>query len=192
MSFGYDLLAMGAYRARMISEFINSLLPYTGYGNYGVVSYSYCPEIYNVPVTSLMNSTAEESIRRLPTSNRIPDLSDVVSRMGQDLHSNAVRNFPNGIAGRQAGVIFLDPAVTAITPRLIRETNRLKNQGFKLFLINVGRVPWPQPRYLYTMSSQPYRNYMFRFPSYTNLLHRVRHAPFQFRALCNGYVPSNY
>ena len=192
VSFGYDLLTMGAYRAHMISQFINSLLPYTGYGQFGVVSYSFCPDSLNVPITSLMNTTAQESNHSVPTNNRIPDLSDVVYRMRKDLHSSARRNLHNGLKSRQTAVLFVDPSVTVITPRLIRETSRLKKQGSRLFLINVGQMPWSQPHHLITMPSQPYYNYMLTFPTYTHLLHRVRHTPFQFRALCNGYLPSYY
>ena len=188
ITFGYDLLSMGAYRAHMIAQFINTLLPYTGYKNFGVVSYPYCPEKYNIPVTSLVNRTASISNLRHVSPGRLPGVADVVRRMRRDLYGQSVYNYKHGLRGRRSAVLFVDPATTRITPEVIHEARRLKQQGSKLFLVNVGQKRWPHPRTLRSLSSQPYQNYIFSAPTYDNLLSRAKRTPFQFRSLCNKYL----
>ena len=192
VTFGYDLVSMGAYRAHMILQFINSLLPYTGYGHFGVVSYAYCPENFNVPVTSLMDKKPSDIAHSVTSDNKIPTLVDIVRQMRKGLNDRAVQNANKGQVGSQVAVLFVDPSVTVITPDLMKEIGQLKQDGSKLFIINVGQKVWHQPQYLYSMSSQPYNNYMFTYPTYDQLLYTVKHTPFQFRSMCNRYMPTNY
>lgn len=188
ITFGYDLLSMGAYRANMIAQFINALLPYTAYENFGLVSYAYCPEKYNIPVTSLTNRNNSITSLRQVTPGRLPGVADVIRRMRRDLYGQSYYNRQHGIRGRQSAVLFVDPSITRITPNVMHEARRLKQQGSKLFLVNVGQKRWPRPRTLRSLSSQPHQNYIFSSPTYENLLSRVKRTPFQFRSLCNKYL----
>lgn len=191
VSFGYDLVSMGAYRAHMIQQFINYLLPYTGYGHFGVVSYAYCPENFNVPVTSLMDKKPSDIGSNVPSgNNKLPTLVDVVREMRKELNQRTIQNANKGLVGNQIAVLFVDPSATVITNDLMKETELLKQDGSKLFLINVGQGAWYQPQSLYSMSSQPYTHYMYNYPTYDQLLYSARHTPFQFRSMCNRYVPT--
>ena len=175
----------------MIQEFINNLLPYTDYGHFGVVSYAYCPENFNVPVTSLMDKKPSDAAHSVTSDNKLPSLADVVRQMRNDFGSRAVKNTDKGHVGSQVAVLFVDPSVTVITPDLLKETNKLKQEGSKVFLISVGENVWNQPKYLQSLSSQPSKNYIFNYPTYDQLLSGIKSNPFQFRTMCNKSVPTN-
>ena len=136
-----------------------------------------------------MNVT-EENLTYNVTEEGLPNLVDVVRQMRMDLQAQNLYNAQNGRIGRQVGVLFLDPSLTKITPELETETELLKRDGSKLFLVTVGRNSWSNPEQLYAMSSQPYMNYMYRAMTYDQLLYRAKHSPYQFRAMCNPYIPT--
>ena len=175
---------MGAYRSGMIHQFINTLLPYTGYGHFGIVSYGYCPSSFNVPITSLMDKDHSIIKDSIVADGKLPDLIDVVRKMRKVLSSNS------GNIENQVAVLFVDPSVTTITPELTKEIEMLKKKGVKVYLINVGPCPWPQLDQLHSMSSQPYNRYIFSSPSYHQLLLQAQHNPLHFRPIYNQYVPN--
>lgn len=189
VSYGFDLLSLGAYRAQKIHQFISTLLPYTIYGHYGVVSYAFCPTSLNQPITSVMNET-EDYIAYNGTEQGLPNLVDVLRQMRNNLNAQSLHNAQNGRTGSQVGVLFLDPSLTAITTDLKEEAEKLKQDGAKLFLVTIGRNSWSYPDRLYSLSSQPYMNYMYRAMTYDQLLYRARYSPYQFRTMCNPYIPT--
>lgn len=183
---------MGAYRAHMIQQFINGLLPYTSYGNFGIVSYAYCPQSFNVPITSLKDKNYKKptsDVHTMTKHEKIPSLTDVVRQMRRDLNERGAHNAKHGRVGSKAAVLFVDPFVTDLTPELMAETEMLKQSGSKLFLVNVGQGGWHQSQYLYSMSSQPYINYIYTYPTYDQLLYSVRNTPSMFRSMFNRYIP---
>lgn len=192
--FGFDMLTMGHYRSPIIYQFIDTFLPLSGYGRYSISSLAYCPDTFNIPVTSLMNKDPFDIQHSFQIGKRLPGLVDIVQQIQSDMAANIVRNAITGRVGNQVAVLFIDPTVTVITPELLSATNALKRQGVKLFLINIGQNTWSQPRNLNSMSSQPYRSYVFNYPTYDQLLYSVKRTPFRFRAMCNQYVtpPSLY
>ncbi|XP_029635149.1 collagen alpha-1(XII) chain-like isoform X1 [Octopus sinensis] len=183
--FGYDLISMGSYRANMITQFINAMLPYTGYGNFRVVSFAHCPVTFNVPVTSLIGKSYLET--RNSVNIEVPGLANVIREMrkGKEVNDNPI------ISKKNTAVLFVDPSVTAITQEVLEESEKLKNEGSKVFLVNVGGNIWPQPQLLHSLSSQPYNNYIYNAPSYNQLLYKAHNTPFKFRAMCKGYRNSN-
>ncbi|CAE1302793.1 unnamed protein product [Acanthosepion pharaonis] len=190
--FGYDLVGMGAYRSGMIHQFIKSILPYTGYGHFGIVSYGYCPSSFNVPITSLMDKNPSIIKDSVVTDGKLPDLVDVVRKMRHVLSTRSAQNGISGHIENQAAVLFVDPSVTTITPELTKEIKMLKKNGVQLYLVNVGRCAWPQADRLYSMSSQPYHKYMFNSPSYHQLLLQAQHNPLHFRSIYNKSIPNRF
>lgn len=190
--FGYDLVAMGAYRSGMIHQFINTLLPHTGYGHFGIVSYGYCPSSFNVPITSLMNKDPSIIKESVVNDGKLPDMVDVVRKMRHVLSTRTGHNIISGHIENQVAVLFVDPSVTTITPELTKEIEMLKKNGVKLYLVNVGPCAWPQPDQLHSMSSQPYHKYMFNSPSYHQLLLQAQHNPFHFRPIYNKFIPNRF
>ncbi|CAE1302796.1 unnamed protein product [Acanthosepion pharaonis] len=154
--FGYDLITMGSLRVRMISQFINLLLPYTVYEYFSVISYAYCPEYVNIPVISLKNKTFNELQNSVTVNANIPGLAEVVRQMRSEMYRRTLQYVQSGHVLNRVAVLFVDPSVTVITKELIEETGRLKQQGVKLFIINVGQAVWPHPQYLHFISSQPH------------------------------------
>ena len=183
--FGYDLLSMGEYRARKISQFINTLLPYTGYGYYKVISHARCPENFNIPVTSLMGKNRFDIQRSVALNVNLPSLADVVRQMKNDLHARANRNINGGLQGNQVAILFIEPSVTGITSELIKETESLRRQGSKLFVVSVGQKHCCQPKQLRSLAGGPNT---FTYPTYKQLLYSIKHTPFRFRAMCNRYT----
>lgn len=175
---------MGEYRASKISRFINSLLPYTGYGYYKVLSYAYCPENFNIPVTSLMNKNHFDVQRSITSNINVPGLAEVVRQIRSDLYARANQNKNAGFRGSEVAVIFIDPSVTVITPEVLRETEKLKQQGSKLFVVSVGQKECCLPNRFYSLAG---RANTFTYPTYKQLLYAVRHFPFRFRAMCHKY-----
>lgn len=190
--FGYDLVGMGAYRSGMIHQFINTLLPYTGYGHFGIVSYGYCPSSFNVPITSLMDKDPSIIKDSVVTDGKLPDLVDVVRKMRHVLSTRSAQNAISDHTENQVAVLFVDPSVTTITPELTKEIKMLKKNGVQLYLVNVGRCAWPQPDQLYSMSSQPYHKYMFNSPSYHQLLLQAQRSPFHFRSIYNKSIRNRF
>lgn len=188
--FGYDLITMGSFRVRMISQFINLLLPYTVYEYFSVISYAYCPEYVNIPVISLKNKTFNELQNSVTVNANIPDLAEVVRQMRSEMYRLTFRYVQSGHVLNRVAVLFVDPSVTVITKELIEETGRLKQQGVKLFIINVGQAVWPHPQYLHFISSQPHVNFIYSYPTYDQLLYTARYNRAQFRAMCNPYKPN--
>lgn len=188
--FGYDLMTMGSFRMRMISQFINLLLPYTVYEYFSVISYAYCPEYVNIPVISLKNKTFNELQNSVTVHASIPGLVEVVRQMRSEMYRRAFRYVQSGHVVNRVAVLFVDPSVNVITQELIEETGRLKQQGVKLFIINVGQVVWPHPQYLHFISSQPHVNFIYNYPTYEQLLYTARYNPLQFRKMCNPYKPN--
>ncbi|CAE1302799.1 unnamed protein product [Acanthosepion pharaonis] len=176
--FGYDLLSMGEYRASKISRFINSLLPYTGYGYYKVLSYAYCPENFNIPVTSLMNKNHFDVQRSITSNINVPGLAEVVRQIRSDLYARANQNKNAGFRGSEVAVIFIDPSVTVITPEVLRETEKLKQQGSKLFVVSVGQKECCLPNRFYSLAG---RANTFTYPTYKQLLYAI--PPLKFRGL---------
>ncbi|CAI9721495.1 Hypothetical predicted protein [Octopus vulgaris] len=181
VTYGYDLLSMGAYRANMITQFINTMLPYTGYGNFRVVSFAHCPVNFNVPTTSLTGKSYSET--RNSVNIAVPGLANVIREMrkGNETKDSTTTWKKN------TAVLFVDPSVTAITQEVLEESEKLKNEGSKVFLVNVGRNIWPQPQLLHSISSQPYNRYIYNFPTYNQLLYTAHNTPFKLRAMCKGY-----
>lgn len=188
--FGYDLITMGSLRVRMISQFINLLLPYTVYEYFSVISYAYCPEYVNIPVISLKNKTFNELQNSVTVNANIPGLAEVVRQMRSEMYRRTLQYVQSGHVLNRVAVLFVDPSVTVITKELIEETGRLKQQGVKLFIINVGQAVWPHPQYLHFISSQPHVNFIYSYPTYKQLLYTARYHPVQFRAMCNPYKPN--
>ncbi|CAE1302778.1 unnamed protein product [Acanthosepion pharaonis] len=182
---------MGAYRAHIIQQFINYLLPYTGYGHFGVVSYAYCPENFNVPVTSLMDKEPSDIGSNVTIDIKLPTLADVVSEMRKELNERAVENTKKGLVGNQIAVLFVDPSVTAITSDLMREAGKLKQDGSKLYLISVGESASHQSQYLHSLSSQPFKKYILSYPTYDQLLTSVKDNPSQFSTIATKSLPAN-
>lgn len=191
VSYGFDLASLGTYRAHLIHQFINTLLPYTIYGHYGVVSYAFCPTGLNQPITSITNETDENNVYNV-TQQSIPGLVDVVRQMRNNLNDQRLHNAQNGRRGSQVGVLFLEPSLTTVAPELEAEIAKMKEDGTKLFLVTVGRNSWSHPETLYSMSSQPYINHMYNARTYEQLLYRARHSPYQFMAMCNPYTSRYY
>lgn len=181
--FGYDLVAMGAYRSGMIHQFINTILPYIGYGQYGVVSYGYCPSHLNVPITSLMNKDQFVINNGVVPDGKLPDLVDVVRKMRNVLYTRSKQNANSGHVENQVAVLFVDSSVMTITPELTKEIEMLKKNGVKLFLINVGPCQWPSMESLYSLSSAPHLKHMFSSPSYHQLVLQAQHNPFHFKPI---------
>lgn len=156
------------------------MLPYTPYGRYRTFSFVDCPQSYNQPFTTLINKTnAEVSNIINPT---YPGLAGIVRHMGRGLNTH-----PN-LYNKQLAVLFLDPSLTIINSELISEIENLKQLGTKVFLINVGNTMWPNVQTLHSMSSQPYNNYIYNIPTYTQLLQTARHSPCSLRPLCNQKI----
>ncbi|CAI9721494.1 Hypothetical predicted protein [Octopus vulgaris] len=130
VTYGYDLLSMGAYRANMITQFINTMLPYTGYGNFRVVSFAHCPVNFNVPTTSLTGKSYSET--RNSVNIAVPGLANVIREMrkGNETKDSTTTWKKN------TAVLFVDPSVTAITQEVLEESEKLKNEGSKVFLVN--------------------------------------------------------
>lgn len=181
--FGYDLVAMGAYRSGMIHQFINTILPYIGYEQYGVVSYGYCPSHLNVPITSLMNKDQFVINNGVVPDGKLPDLVDVVRKMRNVLYTRSKQNANSGHVENQVAVLFVDSSVMTITPELTKEIEMLKKNGVKLFLINVGPCQWPSMESLYSLSSAPHLKHMFSSPSYHQLVLQAQHNPFHFKPI---------
>lgn len=198
ITFGFDLLTMGAYRTNMIYKFIDYLLPFSGYGRFGVISHAYCPEDLNIPISRVpqdlrggkradLSGTAP-SVSLGIGRRSAPDLVDVVQRMRHDLQATAHRDAMSGYRARRVAVIFLDPEVTAVTGEFMAEVERMVQQGNELFVINIGQNVWTHPEFLSVMSSDSIGSNIITVPSYKDLVFRVQHSPFQFRALCDGYM----
>ncbi|XP_036358012.1 uncharacterized protein LOC115211071 isoform X4 [Octopus sinensis] len=179
ISFGYDLLSMGAYRANMVTRFINTLLPHTGYGNFAVVTYAHCPTSFNVPITSLLNKSDADIGHSIKLN--VPGLADVVHQIGNELYKES------NINKTKTAVLFIDPMVSVITPGVVSETEKLKQKGAKVFLISVGRKEWQNKLLVRSLSSQPYHRYTYSAPNYNRLVQRAEYRPFQYRKMCKGY-----
>ncbi|XP_052823190.1 collagen alpha-1(XII) chain [Octopus bimaculoides] len=176
--FGYDLLSMGAYRANMITQFINAVIAYTGYDNFAVLSFTHCPESFNVPATAVKSSQGSAFNQNVKVT--VPNLSDLIREIRekyQHEQSNKV--------GPQTAVLFLDPSVTVLTPDVVDETQKLKDVGFTVYIVTVGWKEWPIPEVIYMMSSKPYKAHLFKAPTYSRLLYKARYMPFQFKKLRN-------
>ena len=201
ITFGFDLLSMGAYRTNMIYKFIDHLLPFSGYGRFGIISHAYCPEDLNIPISRVpqdLRGGSKNGLSGTAPSVSIglgrrsaPDLVDVVRKMRHDLQETAHRDAVSGYRSRRVGVIFLDPDVTAVTGELLAEVERMIQQGNELFVINVGQDVWTHPEFLSVMSSDSIGSNIITVPTYEDLVFRVQHSPFQFRALCDGYMPKH-
>ncbi|XP_052823189.1 collagen alpha-1(XXVIII) chain isoform X2 [Octopus bimaculoides] len=178
ISFGYDLLLMGAYRANMITRFINTLLPYTDYGNFAVVTYAHCPTSYDVPFTSLLNKSEADISHSIKLN--VPGLADVVHQIGNELYKES------NINKSKTAVLFIDPLVSVIKPDVVSETKKLKQNGAKVFLISVGRKEWRNIQLVRSLSSQPYHRYIYNAPNYNRLVQRAEYRPFQYRKMCKS------
>ncbi|CAI9721491.1 Hypothetical predicted protein [Octopus vulgaris] len=180
VSFGYDILTLGIYRTDIITQFIQTMLPYTPYGRYRTFSFVDCPQSYNQPFTTLINKTNAELGKLIKPT--YPGLTGIVRHMGKGLNMH-----PN-LYTKQLAVLFLDPSLTVLTAELMSEIENLKQLGTKVFLINVGNTIWPNVQTLHSMSSQPYTHYIYNIPSYNQLLYTAHHSPCSFRPLCNQKV----
>ncbi|XP_029635146.1 uncharacterized protein LOC115210637 isoform X1 [Octopus sinensis] len=176
--FGYDLLSMGAYRANMITQFINAVIAYIGYDNFAVLSFTHCPESFNVPATPVKSSQGSAFNQNVKVN--VPNLSDLIRQIREKYHHEQ----PNKV-GPQTAVLFLDPSVTVLTPDVVDETQKLKDVGFTVYIVTVGWREWPIPEVIYMMSSKPYKAHLFKAPTYSRLLYKARYMPFQFKKLRN-------
>ena len=181
---------MGSYRLTMITQFIKIFLSYSGYRNFGIIPYAYCPEYLNVPVTTLRNKNTSHLLNNVAVNATIPGLVEIVRQIRSQMYTRALRYVHSGHVAHQVAVLFVDPSVTVITRKLIEEASRLKEEGVKLYVINVGQNVWSHHHYLHSISSQPYVDYIYSYPTYEQLLYHARYDPLHFKAMCSQYSPN--
>ncbi|GAB1606667.1 uncharacterized protein LOC115210474 [Argonauta hians] len=184
VSFGYDVITLGMYRADLIRRFIATMLPHTIYGSYRTFSVVDCAsQTFSYPFTSLINKTKDE-LKDLIKPVK-PGLVNIVKHMKSGLKSSGELSHPNSLYKKQLAVLFIDPLLTVLSPELISEIENLKEMGTKVLLINIGDALWRNGGQLHSLSSQPYNYYINTIPSYDQLLQTAYHSPCTFRPICN-------
>ncbi|CAI9721416.1 Hypothetical predicted protein [Octopus vulgaris] len=172
--FGFDYLSLGEYRTKMIFKFINLLLPNKSTGYFGVVTNSYLPKDYSIPLspfTKRKNYNFTKDITLRKSSGTI----GVIKRMGDILYKKGVEDQGNHFK-RLIGVLFIDPSVTNITPDMLIEANAFKDSGFEMYLVSVGKRRWRNIRALVSLSTQPHSKYLINIPTYQYLVDNVAHS----------------
>ncbi|GAB1606722.1 matrilin-3-like [Argonauta hians] len=195
ISFGFDFFSLGPYKTQMLYDFIANFLPISGYNKFSVVSQAYCPQSFNVPMTSILTP---KNLRGGPggrlghpikTTLTFPSLEDTVRRLRHDLFRSSLDARILRQTQKNTVVLFLEPASSLITNRLIQEIEMLKMQIAELFLISIGNNSREYSDLLNKMASDPSGYHVLEIPDYNELLSRIQHSPFQFRSLSNRYQP---
>lgn len=183
-------MSTGSFPVHLITKFINSFLKHSGYGYFRVITNAYCPKPFQVPIPSLIHKAPLPLQNLVPVNVVIPSLVDIVREMNAEFYTRAIRYARAGRTTNQVAILFIDPLLTVITPELIVETQKLKENGVRLFVINVGQPNLPQAQPLQLISSRPFVEYIYNFPMYDQPVYNVRRAPFVFKDMCHVFAPN--
>ncbi|GAB1606723.1 collagen alpha-5(VI) chain-like [Argonauta hians] len=177
--FGFDYIKLGSYRTKMIFKFIEALLPNKTTGFFGVITNSYLPNDYSIPLspfTKKRNYNFTKDVNIMKSSGTI----GVLKRMNDILYKKGSSD-NDAVFKRLIGVIFVDPSFTNINPDMLIEANAFKDSGFELYVVSVGKRRWRNVRALVSLSSQPHRRFLLNVPTYQHLVDNVSRSPLHYK-----------